>query len=135
MTNLLTTSAAHILVASLLVLGMIRGLLFILLVILRLVSAILATRGLFAGLAAAPPHLAAEVALMGAAAPVVVFFLVELFAALLAGLQTTIELALASDELLNSQLGFLLVHGKLFAGLLQGQILILVLQVLLGGLV
>ena len=119
MTNLLATSAAHILVASLLVLGMICGLLFILVVILRLVSAILATRGLFAGLAAAPPHLATVVALMRAAAPIVIFFLVVLFATLFARLEPAVKLSLASNELLDSHLGFLFIHCQLLTGLRQ----------------
>jgi len=76
-------------------------LLVFLLVVFAVVLAFVAPGGLFAGLAAAPPHLTAVVTPVRFAAPVKVFFFTELLAAILARLKARVKLAFALDELLD----------------------------------
>jgi len=119
-TNFFTTEAAHILFALLAVaIVVVVHVVLIIFIILGLVRAELTATRVLARLTAAPPHLTAVLALMNRTTPLEVLFFVVLLSALFASEQTRVELALPLDQLLNSQLGLLLVHGQLLARFLQ----------------
>ena len=105
MADFLAAGAPHILPDLLFVVLMIFGHIFVL-IILGFVWTKLAAGLLLALLTTAPPHLATVRGLMIPTAPIEVFLLLVLLAAVFACLVPTIEFALPLDELLDS--GFLL---------------------------
>lgn len=131
-TDLLAAGAPDVLFALIFVRLII--LLVFLFLVFAIVLAFVAPRCFLAGLATAPPHFAAVVTPMSFTAPVEVFLFTKLLAAILAGLETRVKLALALNELLDPQLRFLFLHGKLLASFLKCQDLFQVVVVVLIGL-
>ena len=116
--DLFAAGTTDILARCLLVIVVLIGHILIL-IILALVLAILAPELVFALPSTAPPHLPTVVTLMHPAAPVEIFFLIVLLAAILARLEATVVFTFALDQFLDPQLRLLLLHRKLLAGLLQ----------------
>lgn len=116
MSDLLAATALHV---ELVVSKVACIVLVFLIFVLFLVLGEFAAAGFFLRLAAAPPHLTAEFALVSAAAPVVVLFLEEILTTLLADFGPFFELSATAFKLFNSihhfisfgnQLLLLLVH-------------------------
>jgi hypothetical protein len=101
-TNLLTASAAYILIYLLFTLLFICQV--VVFVILALVLAELAPRLVLPLLTTAPPHLATIVALMLSTTPIEVFFFIVLLTAGFTRFKSTVELSLPLDEFLDSEL-------------------------------
>ena len=120
MTDFFTACATNVLVIFDITVTSV-GVLFILIVILGLVSAVPTAKLVLAKFATAPPHFATVRAIMSSAAPLEVFFFIVLSATIFASLHPGIEFTFALDELLNSNFRFLLVHVKLLTGLLKCQ--------------